>query len=169
MSFADCLPVILESEGGYVVDQGGPTNFGITIPALQAWLHRPCTADDIQALTEDGPIVGALYEADYYNAASCNVLPDGLDLMVFDEAVNEGVGRAIRHLQASLGVAVDGAFGPITQAAVAACNVAQAIQAIHDTNAAYYVSLDETYPQDEAGWAARNDRTCAAALAMVGE
>jgi lysozyme family protein len=167
MSFAACLPIILQSEGGYVVDQGGPTNFGITIPALQAYLHQPVTAANIQALTADGPIVGPLYQADYYNAAHCNELPDGLDLMVFDEAVNEGVGRAIRHLQEAVGVTADGAFGPATRAAVALMDVSTAIRNIHEDNAEYYASLDSMYPQDEKGWAARNDRTMELALGMV--
>ena len=167
-NFAACLAVILRSEGGYAVDQGGPTNCGITIPALQAWLHRPCTAADIQALSPSDPTVAGLYQADFYNAAGCGRLPDGLDLMAFDEAVNEGVGRAVRHLQEVLGVAVDGDFGPATQGAVAACNIVHAINALHDTNAAYYTSLDAEYPQDERGWQARNDRTRAIALTMAG-
>jgi lysozyme family protein len=166
-NFLACLAVILKSEGGFVVDQGGATNFGITIPALQAFLHRPCDVFDIKALTADGPTVGPLYRADYYNAAHCNELAPGLDLMVFDEAVNEGVGRGIRHLQEVLGVAIDGQFGPGTRAAAATRDPAAAVRAIHDTNAAYYQSLDTKYPRDEDGWQARNDRTRDLALAMV--
>lgn len=166
MSFEACLPIILQSEGGFVVDQGGATQLGVTMPALQAWLHRPVTVEDIRALTPAR--VAPLYRADYFNASHCNQLPAGLDLMVFDEAVNEGVGRAIRHLQQAVGVAADGMFGPKTLAAVQALDVATAINRIHADNADYYASLDRLYPQDEAGWTARNDRTRALALKMVG-
>lgn len=167
-NFPACLAVILQSEGGWVIDQGGPTQFGITELALQAWLHRPVSAVDIRSLTADGPVVGPLYQADYFNAAHCDALPVGLDLMVFDEAVNEGVGRAIRHLQEALGVVVDGAFGPHTALALkGVTDVAAIINRLHDDNAAYYASLDARFPEDEAGWTARNDRTRDLALAMV--
>lgn len=168
MSFAQCLPVILASEGKtFVIDQGGPTELGITIPALQAYLHRPCTQADIEALANQPDVVAGLYQADFYNAAHCNVCPAGLDLMVFDEAVNEGQGRAVRHLQAALGVTVDGDFGPGTLAALQACDPVRTIKTIHDDNAAYYQALDAVYPQDEGGWQARNDRTRDLALQMA--
>ena len=165
MSFSACLPVIIQSEGGYVVDQGGPTNLGVTQAALSFWLRRPATVADVQALTPE--TVAPLYQADFYNVACCNLLPAGLDLMVFDEAVNEGPGRAVRHLQEALGVVVDGDFGPETHTAVNDCNVVDTINKLHDTNAAYYESLDAQFPQDEGGWQARNDRTRTAALEMV--
>ena len=40
MSFDACLPIILQSEGGFVdnpADPGGATNLGITIGTLSAW------------------------------------------------------------------------------------------------------------------------------------
>jgi lysozyme family protein len=170
MTFPVCLPIILASEGKtFVIDQGGPTELGVTMPALQAYLHRPVTQADIEDLINQPDVVAGLYEADYYNTAHCNELPNGLDLMVFDEAVNEGPGRGIRHLQESLGVTADGQFGPKTRAAVQACDVASTINAIHDTNAAYYASLDARFPEDERGWTARNDRTRDTALTMVGQ
>ncbi len=166
MSFAACLPIILASEGGFVVDQGGPTNLGVTIPILSAFLRRPVTVADIRALTPAS--VGPLYRTLFYNAAHCNLCPAGLDLMVFDEAVNQGQGHATRHLQQALGVPDDGDFGPATLAALKACDPVRTIGAIHGDNAAYYQSLAQAYPRDERGWRARNDRTRDVALAMAG-
>ncbi len=163
-NFQACLDVILESEGGYTVDQGGPTNLGVTQKALSAWLGRPASIDEVKALTP--ATVAPLYEADYYNAAHANECPAGVDLMVFDQAVNEGVGRAIRHLQQALGVPADGAFGPQTRGALQDASATVLIGALHDINADYYDSLASTYPQFERGWHARNDRTRDAALAM---
>lgn len=168
MTFKACLPIILESEGKtFMIDQGGPTELGITLNALQAYLHKPCTQDDVRNLINEPDVVAGLYEMDFYNIAHCNELPDGLDLMVFDESVNEGPARAVRHLQQALGVFVDGQFGPGTRAAVARVSVVDAINHIHDTNHDYYVSLDSRFPEDERGWQVRNDRTRDLALRMA--
>jgi lysozyme family protein len=41
-------------------------------------------------------------------------LPDGVDFAVFDFAVNSGVSRAAKYLQAVVGVTQDGQIGPAT-------------------------------------------------------
>ncbi|MEO5806032.1 putative peptidoglycan-binding domain-containing protein [Devosia sp.] len=45
-------------------------------------------------------------------------MPAGLDLALFDFAVNSGPDRAIKTLQALLGVVADGQIGPVTLAAI---------------------------------------------------
>ena len=167
MSFAVCLPIILASEGGFVNnpnDPGGATNLGITIGTLSGWLGRPATVQDVQALT--AATVAPIYQADYWNVCQCDSCPAGVDLMVFDESVNQGPGRAIRSLQAAVGVAVDGAFGPATLAAVQACDPTQTINAIAADRQAYYRSLP-TFATFGNGWLARVQRTQADALGMV--
>src|SRR5579871_5727548 len=97
MSFADCLPVILRSEGGFVddpQDPGGATNLGITLNTLSAWQGRTATVEEVKGLTPAA--VAPIYQAMYWNVARCGQCPAGVDLMVFDEAVNQGPGRAIR-------------------------------------------------------------------------
>lgn len=112
MTFAACIPIILMSEGGYVNnprDPGGPTNLGITQQTLSGWLGHAASVADVQALTQAQ--VEPIYQADYYNAAHCHQLAAGVDLMIFDEAVNQGVGRAIRTLQQAAGVTADDSSG----------------------------------------------------------
>lgn len=167
MSFDQCLPIILQSEGGFVddpQDPGGATNLGITLNTLAGWLGQPATVEQVQALTPAD--VAPIYQADYWNAAHCGDCPSGLDLMVFDEAVNQGVGRAIRSLQSAVGVAVDGAFGPATLAAVQACDPAQAIANIAADRQAFYRSLP-TFPRFGGGWLARLTRTQGLANQML--
>jgi len=41
-----------------------------------------------------------------------------LSYLVFDAAVNSGIGQSIRFLQRAVGVADDGAIGPITLSAI---------------------------------------------------
>jgi hypothetical protein len=50
----------------------------------------------------------------------------------FDTAVNMGVGRAVRFLQAAVGCGVDGKFGSGTAQAVANCNPRSALAASPD-------------------------------------
>jgi lysozyme family protein len=60
-----------------------------------------------------------IYERDYWMKARCMDLPPRLAFHVFDAAVNNGVGAAVRWLQGAVGIGQDGVYGPQTQAAVA--------------------------------------------------
>jgi len=112
--FVKCLHFVLEREGGYVndpADRGGSTNKGVTQKALDGFnlrLQRPIK--DVRDITNDE--LEDFYFTGYWRAAKCNVLPSPLDLMVFDTAVNSGVGRAVKMLQHSLELRADGDFGP---------------------------------------------------------
>ena len=168
MSFEACLPVILAAEGGFVddpADPGGATNLGITRATLSGWIGRPASIADVEALTPAA--VAPIYLARYYNPAHAGDCPPGVDLMVFDEAVNQGVGRAIASLQAAAGVARDGVFGPATRAAVADAAPERLIRAIAADRAAHYRALP-TFPRFGHGWLARVAHTTEAALAMAG-
>ncbi|HEY7901322.1 MAG TPA: hypothetical protein VIC25_09070, partial [Caulobacteraceae bacterium] len=102
----------------------------------------------------------------YYNPAHGPDLPSGVDLMVFDAAVNSGVAAGIRLLQTAVGVPSDGLFGPVTKAAAQAKAPADTINAFHDAHAAFYESLP-TFGVFGRGWLARNDRTRGLALSMA--
>lgn len=167
MTFAACIPIILMSEGGYSNnphDPGGPTNLGITQSTLSAWLGHPASVADVQRLTQAQ--VEPIYQAEYYNAAHCQQTPAGVDLMVFDEAVNQGVGRAIRTLQQAIGVTADGYFGPMSLAAAQACQAEPTINRIFDLRAAFYRSLGD-FGVFGPGWISRIERTRTLALAMA--
>jgi lysozyme family protein len=167
MRFEACLPVILAAEGGFIddpADPGGATNLGVTRATLCGWLGRTATIADIEALTPAA--VAPIYRARYWNPARAGDCPPGVDLMVFDEAVNQGVGRALASLQAALGVTADGAFGPATRAAIAAADLARLIRAIAADRASHYRALP-TFPRFGRGWLARLDRTTALALDMT--
>lgn len=89
-------------------DPGGLTKWGIS--------QRAYPMLDIENLTRDE--AEQIYRADYWNPCRCDELPAGLDLIVFDCAVNQGVRTATRCLQRALGVTDDGIIGPVTLAAV---------------------------------------------------
>ncbi len=110
MNFDQAIERVLRNEGGYttgVGDPGGETNWGIS---KRSYPHL-----DIKALTRDA--AKAFYRSDFWGPVHAEAWPDALQFQALDFAVNSGIGTAIRKLQLALGVADDGYWGPITQAA----------------------------------------------------
>lgn len=168
-NFPACLDVILVSEGGFVddpQDPGGATNMGITLATLQGWRGAPQTVDDVRDLTEAD--VSPIYETMYWVPTGCNAWPSGVDLMVFDMAVNQGPPRAVRTLQTAVGVPADGVVGQETKAAVARSNAPALIAHIAVLREQFYKGLP-TFPRFGNGWLARVSRTAAAAQQMVSQ
>lgn len=106
-NFDACLAHVLEFEGGYVNhkrDPGGETNMGIS--------KRSYPNEDIRGMTRAR--AASIYRRDYWNRVRGDDMPDGIDLVAFDPAVNSGVSRGAKWLQAALGVTRDGKVGPNT-------------------------------------------------------
>jgi lysozyme family protein len=165
-NFDEALERVLASEGGFVNhprDPGGPTNRGITLATFSAFKRKPQTIDALKAITEDD--VAAIYRAQYWNAVKGDDLPAGLDYALFDYAVNSGAGRAIRDLQAAIGVTVDGVMGAMTLAAIRSRDPAQIIASIQDRRLAFLKTL-KTWRTFGRGWASRVEIVRTAALAM---
>ncbi|GHA29264.1 hypothetical protein GCM10007989_26050 [Devosia pacifica] len=117
--FDACLEIILRHEGGYVdhpADPGGATNLGITRKTLAAWRGiEPWHALAKSAVRYlDKGEAAEIYKVKYWDQCRAGELCPGLDLAVFDYAVNSGPHRAVRLLQAILGVSQDGLVGPQT-------------------------------------------------------
>jgi lysozyme family protein len=115
--------------------------------------RRGLPARDVRHL-EDAEM-HAIYEAGYWLPPRCDLLQRQLDLVQFDTAVNMGVGRAVRMLQAALGCVVDGDFGPATRNAAEACALGATIVGYCDRREAYYRRLAEQKPKLEVflkGW-----------------
>ena len=126
--FENAVGLVLQHEGGFVQhpsDPGGATKFGITHATLARARGHPVSVDDVRSLTREEAI--AIYRRLYWDAVRAEELPPGLDLAVFDLAVHSGPLRAVRMLQAVLGVEADGIVGPVTLAAARRADVPQAI------------------------------------------
>ena len=105
--FHRCIDRILAEEGGlsdHPADPGGLTNYGIS--------KRSYPTLDIAGLTLDD--AKALYRRDYWQPLHGDQLPDGLDLLLLDCAVNQGPVTAIKLLQRTLRIRDDGLIGPET-------------------------------------------------------
>lgn len=109
--FDRAFALVIGAEGGYVNDPrdpGGETKYGIT--------KRQYPGADIKNLTIEG--AKTIYAADYWLPAKCDKLPWPLSAMVFDTAVNQGGGTALKLLQRALGVPQDGVIGNNTMLAI---------------------------------------------------
>jgi lysozyme family protein len=106
----------------------------------------------MRGLTVD--MVAPLYKKRYWDAVRGDDLPAGVDLCVFDCAVNAGVGRAARFLQQVVGVTADGAIGPKTIAAVTAMPADLIVEQFCALREAHYKSLP-TFATFGKGWMRR--------------
>jgi lysozyme family protein len=96
-------------------------------------------------------MVEPLYKRKFWDACKCDDMPSGIDYLVFDFAVNAGVGRSAKILQTAVGVTPDGGIGPITLAAVKAQDPAELVQKFSDAKEAFYRSLN-TFETFGKGW-----------------
>lgn len=166
-SFETALGAVLRHEGGYVDhprDPGGATNMGITRATLAAFRGRPVTKAEVRGLTADE--AGRIYRERYWNAVRGDELPAGVDLAVFDAAVNSGPSRAIRWLQGALALARDGRMGPATLAAARMAEPGALIRSFSAARLAFLRGLP-TWPEFGRGWRRRVAETEAAALALA--
>jgi lysozyme family protein len=111
--FDRAFKLIIGHEGGYVddpVDPGGETKWGIS--------RRAYPGRDIKNMTLT--TAKQIYRADYWDKCRCAQMPWSLAVMIFDCAVNQGPGVAIKYLQDAVGTTPDGQIGPVTLQALAA-------------------------------------------------
>ena len=165
-NFTSCVDFTFTQEGGFVDnpnDPGGATNLGITLTTLEDWENADLPVSAIRTL--DRSLAEQIYHKEYWLKMSCDKLPTGVDLMVFDSGVNVGPARAIEQLQDALVVTVDGNIGPKTLAALAKANVHELIADIEVIEQHYYRSLSR-FPIFGKGWLARVDRRTVAALTL---
>ncbi len=166
-NFDKCLEMILHHEGGYVNhprDPGGETNLGVTKRVYKEWGGLK---DMVDLTVED---VAPIYENNYWKRAKCDHLPSGLDLAVFDWAVNSGVGRAAKKLQTMIGTEADGGIGPNTlrtlEEYIQHHGIEETINNYKAIRQKFYESLS-TFDTFGKGWTRRNEETKEKALEMI--
>jgi lysozyme family protein len=121
--FEHAFAIVVGHEGGYdatCADPGNWTGGAVGQGELRGTKYGVSAAAypnvDIANLTETQ--AQAIYKPDYWDRVQGDALPPPLALLVFDAAVNTGVGRAARWLQGAVGATADGQIGAGTLAAL---------------------------------------------------
>lgn len=170
-NFDFCLREILLHEGGFVNhsrDPGGMTNLGVTKATYEAWIGHPVSEQIMRGLTPQH--VRALYKARFWDVVKADDLPAGLDLCVFDFAVNAGPVRAAKYLQMMVAATPDGKIGPNsltrTENYIKAHSAKHAVERYQDMREAYYKKL-KTFPTFGRGWLRRVEKVRRTAEGMA--
>ena len=169
-NFESCFKIIIAHEGGFVnhpADPGGMTNLGVTARAWAEYTGRLLsliTEAEMRSLTVE--TVKPFYKRKYWDSCKCDLLPSGLDLSIFDFAVNSGPGKAIRVLQECLAIEADGLIGPETIKYVKLANVEELITDLNRSRLDYLQNL-RTFNTFGKGWTKRVNKTLALSLDLV--
>jgi lysozyme family protein len=118
-NFDRCLAEVLRHEGGWAdhpKDPGGATMQGVTLVTYSNWLGREATKDELRNMPPAHR--DEIYRKHYWDKVKGDELPKGVDLCLFDFAVNSGPKRAVVAVQEALGVNADGVLGPVTMGAI---------------------------------------------------
>lgn len=170
-NFAACLEQVLKHEGGLSLVRADPGNWtggkvGVgVLKGTNLGISAASYPDEnIRGMTRAR--AGELYRRDYWDRVRGDDLPPGLDLTVFDPAVNSGAARGARWFQQALGVTVDGRIGPVTvRAAQTAADGVAVIQRAHALRLGWLRSLS-TWSTFGNGWMQRVVGNEAEAVAM---
>lgn len=159
-NFDKCLPFTLTWEGGDVDDPrdpGGATSRGVTQSVYDAYRDGKHMSRRTVFQMESHELLD-IYRARYWDLVGGDRLPAGVDLAVFDFAVNSGVRRAVKEVQHLVGVTEDGVMGPGTLTAVLEYAQTKStlflLDAICDDRMAFLKGL-KTYATFGNGWRRR--------------
>lgn len=160
---------ILRREGGYVDhpnDRGGATNWGVSLRyakgvGLDLDGDGDTDKDDIRLVTPE--VALALYREDFYEGPRIDRLPEAIQPVMVDWAVNSGPPRAIMGLQEVLTMAgfpctADGVIGPQTRRQAEAADRAMGpylVNALVDMREHFYRSIVARNPSQRVflnGW-----------------
>jgi Glycosyl hydrolase 108 len=144
-NFRRCFEIVLGYEGGFSEEPGDPsgaTQFGVTLNALRDFRgDQNLGIDDLKKLGRDEAC--EIYRTRYWNVLRCDDLPVGIDLVVFDFAVDSNTGRSARTLQQVVGAEADGSIGDATLAATKVMPARDVVQEISHRRLEYYRALTD--------------------------
>ncbi len=168
-NFKPCLEFVLAHEGGWSDhprDPGGATMKGVTLSTYMGYLGRKASKEELRNITEQH--LEDIYKVLYWDKVKCDGLAAGVDLVVFDMAVNSGVARSAKILQRCVGAVPDGVIGPKTMDLVNGIPAKDIIIKFSDGRENFYKTLP-TFDTFGKGWLRRTKECEDTALAMIGD
>ena len=160
MSLSQAIQFTLVSEGGYTVDDGGDTMYGVTQSTYDQYRNEHGLPKQwVKKITLDE--VENIMQFEYWTPAGCGLLNTKLGIAHFDWAYNHGVHGAVMDLQSVLGITADGIIGPETTNAFKNANdsiVAPYLQRRVDTYKELATVNPAKYGEYLDGWLNRVDR-----------
>lgn len=150
MDFERSFEKVVGHEGGYVndpKDPGGETKYGICKASYPDLDIKNLTIEDAKEI----------YLDDYWIKSCCDKIPLDLAYPVFDCAVNQGVGTAIKLLQKSLSLKTDGIVGSATLSKLKSISKGEALVVKRDflTERALKYTKTKNFDRFGRGWLRR--------------
>jgi lysozyme family protein len=145
IDFDTAFDRLMGHEGWYVnnpSDPGGETIWGISKRSYPHLVIRNISREQAKAI----------YARDFWVALGD--MPESIKFQAFDFAVNSGIQTAVRKLQASVGAAEDGHWGPVSAAKLAAMPASDVLMRYAAQRLRFMASLS-TWPTFGKGWALR--------------
>lgn len=167
--FETCLRQTLQWEGGWFNhprDPGGPTMKGVIQRVYDGWRDSQGLARRSVREIEDYELRD-IYRRNYWDQIRGDELPVGVDMAVFDFAVNSGPGRAAKYLQRVLRMnRVDGHIGPATIGATKNADPERVIEELMADRRTFIRQIS-TYDVFGKGWERRCNGIEKASIAML--
>jgi hypothetical protein len=166
--FERCLDIVLRqvNSPNQPAPDGGASNFGITRTTLAHWRKQEVSPEELAALTKDEAT--EIYRSNYWNTLNCESLPPGVDLLVFDIALDAGLVKSGKILQKAVASEQDGSVGPATLNAVKAVAPIDIIRRMLQLRLEFYRN-DETRAATASEWTRRTNEIEEEAFKMASE
>ena len=134
-NFQTCWKLLLLNEGGYVVDNGGATMWGVTEAVARRHGYTGAMSDLPQSTAQ------SIAQAEYWTPWQLDNLPTWAAFQILDFVYNGGPGY--RSAQLVAGVQADGVPGPMTAAAISRMNPWEFVAKITSYRLKYLASLQQ--------------------------
>ena len=173
ISFDEALKFVLKQEGGYSnhpADKGGATNKGI-IQSVYNRYRRDKNLSVRPVKDIEDREVKEIYETQYWDKIRSQYIKAPLGLVLFDTAVNFGVGGCIRRLQKALNVPVTGSWTQNISDVIHTCDAGKVALSICKMRMEWrnYISQHDTSQKVFLrGWLNRDNALASEVKRMIG-
>jgi lysozyme family protein len=169
------LKSLLVSEGewsNHPKDPGKETYRGVALRTLiqkkmDINMDGRIDRKDLEEFEKDPMKLRAFYFTQYWLPVKADVLPTGLDYLVFDASVNQGPRRAIKFLQRAIRTKADGVLGVKSMKALSQSHIPDVMEWYQVYRTLHWTSLT-IFAFFGKGWLRRGYHSYRIALGIIG-